>query len=84
VEDENHLMADCLQNGLTALLYASCNGHTDIVRELLSVPGIDVNVVTKVIDTCCLCGIDFQLSTEGQYCPQELVLACEGYRVLPA
>lgn len=37
------------QNGNTALLNAVYSAHTDVVRILLTFPGIDVNIPHKVI-----------------------------------
>jgi Ankyrin repeat len=43
------VMVDCSQVGSTALMWASDCGHTDIVRQLLAAPGININAVNKVI-----------------------------------
>jgi len=37
-----------LQDGRTALMYASSNGQTDTVKVLLLMPDIDVNTKDKV------------------------------------
>ncbi len=43
----------CVQeDGLTALMVAYGNGHTDIAKLLLAVPGVDVNVA----DVSCVSG----------------------------
>jgi ankyrin repeat protein len=37
-----------LQDGATALQFASQEGHTHVVEQLLGDPGIDVNAVSEV------------------------------------